>query len=87
MWALRAFAPEDLLHLDSHLGILIEGEGRRLVAWRPHLRSRITAEATRLGRQTEEVAIHLPVAIEILIDDDSIGTRLQLEDNTERRVP
>ena len=85
VWVLRAFDPEDLLDLDPHLGILIEGEGSWLVAGRPHLRSRITAEATGFSRQTEEVAIHLPIAIQILIDDDSIGTRLQLEDNTLRQ--
>ena len=77
---LRAFDPKDLLDLDPHLSIIIEGEGSRLVARRSHLGAGITTEATGLGGQTEEVTIHLAIAIQILIDDDRIGTCLQFDD-------
>ena len=74
-----------LLDLDPHLCIFIKSEGSWLVAGRSHLGTSITTEATGLGGQTEEVAIHLAIAIQILIDDDRIGTCLQLEDNTLRQ--
>ena len=81
VWVLWSFYPKDLFDLDLHLSILIESEGGWLVARRSHLGAGITTEATGLGGQTEEVTIHLAIAIQILIDDDRIGTCLQLDDD------
>ena len=75
-----SFRPLVLLDLDLHLCVFIEGEGGWLVAGRSHLGASITTEATGLGGQTEEVAIYLAITIQILIDDDRIGTCLQLDD-------